>query len=137
MCIWSLVPSRQRETFNAFQRYKLTLNDSQQDDDDKEEESDVKEYAVDFIGVAIWSLDLVADAATRAYTLVQVENKALKQNTNAHTPDVQCTSMYLVTNTKICGKILRSCVWRLQLLRMGTIFVMEHDGKFTCHYNLK
>ena len=50
-----------------------------------------------------------------------------------YTSGVQCKN--LVTNIGICGKILRSCVWQLQMLHMCIIFVTEHDSKTTWHYN--
>ncbi|MPC12202.1 hypothetical protein E2C01_004879 [Portunus trituberculatus] len=61
-----------------------TLNDGQQDNNDEEEESDVKDDAVKLILVAIWGLNLVTNATTSPYSLVQVEHEALPKQTLNH-----------------------------------------------------
>lgn len=60
-------------------KFDCTLNNGQEDDDDEEEEGNVKDDAVDFVLVAVRRLNLVADAATRSYALVQVKDEALKE----------------------------------------------------------
>ena len=57
----------------------LTLDDGQEDDDDEEEEADVEEDAVDFVGIAIWWLNLVTNSAASAHALVQVKDEALQE----------------------------------------------------------
>lgn len=55
-----------------------TLNNGEQDDDDEEEEGDVKDDTVELVLISIRSLDLITDATTSPYTLVQVEHEALQ-----------------------------------------------------------
>lgn len=54
-----------------------TLNDGQQDNDDEEEESDVKDDAVELVLITIRGFNLITNATTGSYSLVQVEHKAL------------------------------------------------------------
>ena len=61
-----------------------TLNDGQQDNNDEEEESDVKDDAVELVLVTIRGLNLVANATTSPYSLVQVEHKALPKQTTIY-----------------------------------------------------
>ena len=60
----------------------LTLDDGQEDDDDKEEEGDVKQDAVELVGVSSWVLQLVSDTTSSSHAHVHVEQIALPREEN-------------------------------------------------------
>ena len=60
-----------------------TLNDGQQDNNDKEEEGDVKQDAVELVGVSCGVLQLISDTTSSSHSHIHVEHIALP--TERHT----------------------------------------------------